>query len=321
MRQPALAADRLGERALAVAVDAGDAQHLAEPQLQRHVLDPGLGALAASRRVAQLERDLAAGAGGHVGAVPLGCELELRAARTVAPSRRTSAARFRSRAPLASSSERARWSIAPVTRPPRRTEIRSPSATASCSLWVMKTIASPVCLSRSSTCCSSLTACGVSIEVGSSRISTRDPRHSALMISTCCWRAEREVAGARVRIDLDPEHRAELLEPAARSGDVESHRAAVAEHQVLDHAQRPDQRRVLVDGADPELQRGPRRVDPDLLAGDADDARVGLLHSGQDRPSASTCPHRSRPAGSGPRPRRSASDTSSLATHAGESLA
>ena len=51
----------------------------------------------------------------------------------------------------------------------------------------MKITACPCFFSRVSTFDSSATPCGVSIDVGSSRISTRDPRQSALMISTCCW--------------------------------------------------------------------------------------------------------------------------------------
>ncbi len=87
--QPALAADRLGQRALAVAVDAGDAEHLAEVQRQRDVVDPGLGALAPSGRVDELERDL----GGLCRGAPvtLGLEMELGQLRSGRPPRRTSA--------------------------------------------------------------------------------------------------------------------------------------------------------------------------------------------------------------------------------------
>ncbi len=65
--------------------------------------------------------------------------------------------------------------------------MKSPSDSASWSLCVMKITACPCFFSRVSTFDSSATPCGVSIDVGSSRISTRDPRQSALMISTCCW--------------------------------------------------------------------------------------------------------------------------------------
>ena len=44
----------------------------------------------------------------------------------------------------------------------------------------------PVRLERRRTFWSSAMPCGVSIEVGSSRMSTRDPFQSALMISICC---------------------------------------------------------------------------------------------------------------------------------------
>ena len=51
----------------------------------------------------------------------------------------------------------------------------------------MKITAWPCSFRRASTFVSSATPCGVSIEVGSSRMSTLEPRHSALTISTCCW--------------------------------------------------------------------------------------------------------------------------------------
>ena len=61
MRQPALPADHLGQRALPVAVDTGHAQHLADAQRERYVLDAGLGAFAAGMCLRELERNLAAG--------------------------------------------------------------------------------------------------------------------------------------------------------------------------------------------------------------------------------------------------------------------
>ena len=54
--QPPLAADHLGERTLAIAVDAGDAEHLAEVQLEANVVAAGLRAVAASAGTDQLQR-------------------------------------------------------------------------------------------------------------------------------------------------------------------------------------------------------------------------------------------------------------------------
>src|ERR1700694_715792 len=49
--------DHLGERALAVSVDTGDAEDLALPQLERDAFDPQLGALARRADIAQCEHD------------------------------------------------------------------------------------------------------------------------------------------------------------------------------------------------------------------------------------------------------------------------
>ncbi len=94
--------------------------------------------------------------------------------------------------------------------------------------------------------------------------------------------AEREVFGARVGLDLDAEHGAELLEPPTCAREVQPQTAALAEHQVLDHGQRADQCRVLVDRADAEVEGLAWRVDLGLLARDLDAARVGLKHPRED---------------------------------------
>ena len=93
---------------------------------------------------------------------------------------------------------------------------------------------------------------------------------------------EREVDRLRVGVDHHPEHRRELRKPAARAGLVQPHAARVAEHQVLQHGQRGDQRRVLVDGADPELQCDARRGDLRLDALDRDRPGVRPVQSGED---------------------------------------
>src|SRR5581483_3918857 len=113
-----------------------------------------------------------------------------RSSATPATARASSPNMIRTISARSSSAGRERnapGSIVPASRPWRRIEMRSPSVSASWSLCVMKTTAWPCSFSRSSTFASSATACGVSIDVGSSRIRTRDPRQSALTISTCCW--------------------------------------------------------------------------------------------------------------------------------------
>ena len=73
-----------------------------------------------------------------------------------------------------------------TNRPPRSTVIRSATAITSRSLWVMRMTACPsraITLRVVNSCDAS---CGVRTAVGSSRMSTREPRKTALMISTRC---------------------------------------------------------------------------------------------------------------------------------------
>ena len=76
----------------------------------------------------------------------------------------------------------------PVTRPPRRTVQAVHSARISCSLWLMYKILQPWLANLRSTSNSLSTACGVSTEVGSSRIKILGWVSSARIISTrCIW--------------------------------------------------------------------------------------------------------------------------------------
>ena len=59
MRGAALAGDHLGQRALAVSVDARHPENLPLPELERDVLDPQLGSFARGAHVPQLENDVA----------------------------------------------------------------------------------------------------------------------------------------------------------------------------------------------------------------------------------------------------------------------
>ncbi len=90
---------------------------------------------------------------------------------------------------------------------------------------------------------------------------------------------EREVARARARVDLDAERAGELGQPGRARLGVEAHAAALAEQQVLEHAERRHERRVLVDHAHAEPERSARRVDAHVLAAHADVAGVGLRHA------------------------------------------
>ena len=75
----------------------------------------------------------------------------------------------------------------PTTLPRRITVIRSATSRTSRSLWVMNTIDVPPSRRARMTRMRSSVSCGVSTAVGSSRMSTRASRLSALMISTRCW--------------------------------------------------------------------------------------------------------------------------------------
>ena len=74
-----------------------------------------------------------------------------------------------------------------TTRPRRITVIRELMRSASRILCVMKTTVSPCDVNHETVEKSASTSCGVSIVVGSSRMSTRTPRYRALRTSTFCW--------------------------------------------------------------------------------------------------------------------------------------
>ena len=58
--------------------------------------------------------------------------------------------------------------------------------------------------------------CGVSIDVGSSRMRTREPFQRALMISICCCWPSASVPVRDVGVELDAERAGELREPRPR---------------------------------------------------------------------------------------------------------
>ena len=145
-------------------------------------------------------------------------------------------------------------SIAPDHRALAEDETRSPMAIASWSLWVMKMMARPLALRPSRTFWSSAMPCGVSIEVGSSRMSTREPFQSALMISTCCcWPSARlpvRASGSSVTPERAPSSRRGapgrgLVEDEARGSSPSIRFSSTVS--VRDEAE------VLVDHADAEL--------------------------------------------------------------------
>ena len=162
-------------------------------------------------------------------------------------------------AACSSSSERPRELLGARGRPtrvPASAPSRGrPCPVASWSLWVMRTTARPWPFSRSMAAASSATPRGVSIEVGSSRISTFEPRQSAFTISICCCWPEAQGSGLGVGVHLDAEHVRHLGQTRAGARARRAERPAVAHHQVVERGERRDQRRVLVDHPDPELDR------------------------------------------------------------------
>ena len=80
---------------------------------------------------------------------------------------------------------------------------------------------------------------------------------------------------------VDAERGGELGQARLAAGGVEAQAAALAEQQVLEHAEGGYERGVLVDHADAEAERRTWRVDADVAPGDADAPGVGLRHTGQ----------------------------------------
>ncbi len=120
----------------------------------------------------------------------------------------------------------------------------------------MKLVPSP--LSRRSTANSCLISGGDSAEVGSSRMMIRAPLNSTRPSSTSCCRPERQPAAFRGRVDVDPQPlqmRLGLARHRPPAHDAGTVGRLVAEEHVLGHAQRRDDRQLLVDHADAGGQR------------------------------------------------------------------
>ena len=94
--------------------------------------------------------------------------------------------------------------------------------------------------------------------------------------------AKGEVDCVCVGVDLDAEQPGELGEALPRAFLVQPQPPRVAQHQVLEDGQRRNQRRVLRDGADAQLERGAGRRDHRLDPLDPDRARVGAVQAGED---------------------------------------
>ncbi len=103
---------------------------------------------------------------------------------------------------LSEALDSSRGSQTPVTLPPRSTVQAVQSSRISCSLWLMYRMLQPSEASFFSTTKSFSTACGVSTEVGSSRISSCGLLSSARMISTRCISPTLRVCTGRAGVDV-----------------------------------------------------------------------------------------------------------------------
>ena len=94
--------------------------------------------------------------------------------------------------------------------------------------------------------------------------------------------AEGERAERRVLRQRDAEQAGDLAQPRACRGAVHGCAPGGPQHQVLQHRERRHQGRVLVDGADAEIERGARARDPGLVPAYLDGAGIGALHARED---------------------------------------
>ena len=101
--------------------------------------------------------------------------------------------------------------------PARSTAMRCDTRSTSSSLWLMKMTARPGATIWRSVSNSASLSCGVSTAVGSSRISTRAPRYSALRISTR-WRSPTDRSPTRACGSTARPKRVAGLQPAAARG-------------------------------------------------------------------------------------------------------
>ena len=163
--------------------------------------------------------------------------------------------------------------------------MRSATSRTSRSLCVMNTIEVPDSLSWRMMPISSSVSCGVSTAVGSSKTSTRASRESALMISTRCCDADRQVFDERVGVDVEPESGRDLADALARGVQIEDAAGLgglVAQHDVLGDGEDRDEHEVLVHHADAGAHRvaGTLEVLHDIV--EQDHAVVGAVEPVED---------------------------------------
>ena len=287
--------DRLDELALAVALDAGDAEDLPAAHLDREPVD---GLRRRGRRRTRRSRTRSTTSPG--------------AAASFSTWNTTSRPTIR----LASDCCVAVFgSAVPATRPSRSTVIRSATASTSRSLWVMKMIDLPWSTRLRTTAKKSSTSPGR--EHGGRLVEDQDVGLAEQRLDEldALLLADREVADLGVGVDASPYCVAELADPAAGLVDVEQPPLGelVAEDHVLGDREHRDQLEVLVHHAD---AAGDGVVDaveaaPARRARGSCPRRAGRART--RRSSACSCRRRSRPSRQWISPSWSVRSTSSLA--------
>ena len=247
--------DDLGQLALAVAGDGGDAQDLAGADVERD---------AAQRRQAAvvLGRDVLARRGRRR---PGWHGVRSRTSRT---SRPTISGRARLRDAVG------RPMPAAVTFPRRMTVIRSAIARTSPSLWLMKTTLRPSAVIDRSVRNSSSISCGR--EDRRRLVHDQDPRAAVEHLEDLdpLLLADGELPDLGPRVDAQAEPRRELADLVLGPAQVGAGSAAVeAEQDVLGDRLRRDEREVLVDHPEPGRDRVARRAERDRLPVEPDLAR------------------------------------------------
>ena len=170
-----------------------------------------------------------------------------------APSRRRARPRARPSSRRAAPRSRSSGSASPTTLPRRMTVIRSAISSTSYSLWLMNTMLVPSAARRRRTC-EDLDRL-LRREDGGRLVEDQDLGAAIERLQDLdpLLDPDRQVADLGVGVDLEPELRGQVADPALRLVDVEEDRVGhrlVAEDDVLGHAEHRDEHEVLVDHAD-----------------------------------------------------------------------
>ena len=288
--RPQQAGQHHAELALAVALDAGQADDFAGPDLQGEIVDP-------RRAVAVLHGEAVAHQGEARGAPDGGGGRRRRRARPAATS-----SGFTSRPTMA-------WTSAPMSalamlssatsRPVRSTATRSATLAISASLCVTRMTARPESATRRQMSSSAPISPGGSTAVGSSSTRSLGSRIRHFTISAR-WRSPTESSPTTgVGIEREAEALGDVADAGAELVTLQ-HAPGLAQHQVLDHGHARHQAEMLVHHGDAVLERVGRAGGRPRRAVEASCGRRWARRRRRSGCRASTCRRRSRPAGTAP---------------------